>query len=389
MVTHVALVCLPPAAKKKNAGAVANPKKLAKLEAAQTLALALRLRDGEEFDPLIVCARGSLLDAAARELELESIALSGSVNPFKYWRLWKWQRKRASVLTFTIGESALKLGAWLSKKRRSPLWTSFFFNAPACAGRQKKILLKAERYLCGSEEIATRLAWNLAPGIDLPIVVTPPGVDLKAYRRSTPWPGGKKRFVFGMGASLSKNSGAILVIRAMAAIWQQADLPPWETRMFGGGPRFREILDEAEALGVESRLSILADQPLSSVAGECDAWLAPGGSPDELPEVLWAGFAAGLPVICSASSLHEERLSEFPGAAIRVAENNPQELAGAMLKVIRDAETRSLLREASDKLRPAIGLNAMASRAREEMLKWRANAISGSGVKSDAQNESP
>lgn len=333
------------------------------------MALALRLRDGSEFSPVIVCQKGSLLEAATRELDLPTIAVSDSINPFKYWKLWKWGREAGQNVALVIGEAGLKLGMRLNKKRRAALWPAFFFTPPVLGGRQKKEILQAARFICGSEEIANGLAWTLAPGVELPITVISPGIDLKAFRRSRPWDEGKKRFVFGMAGSLGPRSGALLVIRAMAAIWQQANLPPWETRMFGSGSRFREVLDEALTLGVASRLSLLADQPLAQVAHDCDAWLAPGSSPDELPEVLWAGFAAGLPVICSASPLHDERLRDFPRAALRVAENNPQEMAGAMLKVISDPETRALLREQSELARPAIGLHAMASRAREELLK--------------------
>ena len=53
-----------------------------------------------------------------------------------------------------------------------------------------------------------------------------------------------------MGESLAPRSGAQLVTRAMAAIWQRDDLPPWEVRMLGGGPRFQEVLEAKKADGI-------------------------------------------------------------------------------------------------------------------------------------------
>ena len=117
------------------------------------------------------------------------------------------------------------------------------------------------------------------------------------------------RFVFGLADALTPRSGAQVVMRAMAAIWQRDDLPPWEVRALGGGPRLAEILDEAENLGVASRLSMLNEQYLPEVLPRCHAWIAPGSSPEELPESLWGGVAAGLPLLCSQSPLHLERLS--------------------------------------------------------------------------------
>ena len=102
------------------------------------------------------------------------------------------------------------------------------------------------------------------------------------------------RFIFGMSDALAPRSGAIMVMRAMAAIWQRHDLPAWEVRACGGGPRFQEVLEEAENLGVQSRLCLLNEQDLPEMLRPCRAWIAPGSAPDETPETLGAGMAAGM-----------------------------------------------------------------------------------------------
>ncbi|MDE7370579.1 MAG: glycosyltransferase, partial [Desulfovibrio sp.] len=187
----------------------------------------------------------------------------------------------------------------------------------------------------------------LAPG--LPLADYPPAPETG-------------RPVFGMGESLAPHSGALAVVRAMAALWQREDLPPWEVRMFGAGPRFAEILHEAESLGVAGRLAILGEQP-PEVLAQCSAWLAPGTSPEEVPQTLWAGTALGVPLICALSPLHRERLAGAPPhAALRIRESDPQALARAMIAVMRDERLRARLRRAGESLRPGIGLEAMAGR---------------------------
>lgn len=231
----------------------------------------------------------------------------------------------------------------------------------------------ASRVFCGSEHVRRRIreVWEgmpekRRPGASLQVLA--PGIPLADYRlepEMAAGAGAARRFVFGMGESLAPRSGALLMVRAMAALWQRDDLPPWEIRMFGAGPRFEEVLREAVNLGVASRLCILGDQAPADVLPHCGAWVAPGTSPEELPQTLWAGVAAGLPVICAQSGLHRERLAGAPAAAaLRVEENDPQALARAMIAVMRDERLRARMRQAEEQFRPATGLEAMAERFR-------------------------
>lgn len=231
----------------------------------------------------------------------------------------------------------------------------------------------AARVFCGSDHVRRRLReiWEDTPEKRRPAAVLDvlaPGIALADYRLEPEMAanaGAERRFVFGMGESLAPRSGALLMVRAMAALWQRDDLPPWEVRMFGAGPRFEEVLREAVNLGVASRLCILGDQPPADALRHCGAWVAPGTSPEELPQTLWAGVAAGLPVICAQSELHRERLAGAPAAtALRVEENDPQALARAMIGVMRDERLRARMRQAEGQFRPFIGLEFMAERFR-------------------------
>ncbi len=253
----------------------------------------------------------------------------------------------------------------------------------------------ARHILCGSEHVRSRIlaAWEQAPQQPAAsqtgdmLLSLPPGIRLDGF---DPAPvafhaDAGKHFVFGMGESLAPRSGALLVTRAMAALWQRDDLPPWEVRMTGGGPRFREILDEAVSLGVESRLCLLGEQPEAHVLRHCHAWLAPGSSPEEGPETLWAGFAAGLPVICSQNALHLERLRGHEDAVLPVAENDPQALAKAMIEFMRNAELRQALAQRGAALGPEASLQAMAQRACSLFETWLQEAEDAGGASTPAE----
>lgn len=353
-----------------------DPARLARLEAEQALAMARSLRDGGRFAPLLVCRKGARLHGEALGLGLPVLAVSGGGDMAAHARLWLWQRRHKALLIQTVGAEAVGFGRRVLRMRKNGsalLSHAFFVRPPAPECCRSRAMRAAARVFCGSEHVRRRIRelWEGMPEKRRPaaaLELLAPGIALADYRlepEMAPVAGAAPRFVFGMGESLAPRSGALLMVRAMAALWQRDDLPRWEVRMFGAGPRFEEILREAASLGVASRLCILGDQPPVEALRHCGAWVAPGTSPEELPQTLWAGVAAGLPVICAQSELHRERLAGAPAAtALRVEENDPQALARAMIGVMRDERLRARMRQAGEQFRPAIGLEAMAERFR-------------------------
>lgn len=322
-----------------------------------------RMREDERFSPVLVCPRGSRLASLAAEAGIPLFALGSRRNPFRLFRLWRWQRRKERLEILAIGSGAINVAHRLWKTRSpdaSRLSFAFFFHAPDNDSRVIRALFPGKKFFCGSSRIADQVESLRGARVGLQIV--PPGIDAVRYRLAEPRTrfDADNHFAFGMAGSLEPDSGALLVIRAMAAMWQKEDLPPWETRMFGSGPRYAEIAREAEALGVLSRLAILDDQPLSEVCALCQVWLAPGSAPDEPPQVLWAGAAADLPVVCSSSPLHEERLPAG-AAVIRVEKNDPQQLARAMIALMRDPRRRAEMVEETISWKYRIGLPYMAT----------------------------
>lgn len=372
---HVLLIALQqetPAREQPGRGT--DPALLAQVEADQALAMAGALHAGGAFSPLLVCLRGSRLHAGATAQGVPVLAVGGAGSVAAHMRLWRWQRRRDFLLIQTIGAASAPLGRRvlaMRKKGSARLAHAFFVRPPAPEAARGRALREASRIFCGSGHVRDRIreSWDALPEKRRPpatLELLAPGIPLADYLpQPEPWPGEpgeERRCIFGMGESLAADSGALLMVRAMAALWQREDLPPWEVRMFGSGPRFEEVLHEAMSLGVAGRLCILGDQPPGAGLGQCSAWVAPGSSPEELPQTLWAGVAAGLPLICAQSGLHRERLAGLaPMTAVRIRENDPQALAGALIAVMREGRLRARMRQAAESVRPGIGLAAMAA----------------------------
>ena len=358
------------------------PMRTARLEEDHALALAAAMRDGGRLAPMLLCAKNSRLYLRAAALNQPTLAAGG---PIDFTRLWLWQRRHKHLLVQTFGECSMSAGRRVLAMRppQSTLLShAFLLRAPHVDVRAGKGMLAAHKFLCGSKHVRDRIAkasgiaqgenpWRGPKNRQLPLTddvlhqITP-GMNLEGYAPAPQWPdasapsGEGQRFIFCMGDALTPRSGVHVLIRAMAAMWQRRDLPLWEVRAAGGGPRFQEVLEEAESLGVHSRLCLLNEQPLHQLLHSGHAWIAPGSAPDELPETLGAGLAAHMPVICGQGDLHSQRLVAAPAAACMFEENNPQSLAEAMINIMTNEDLRRSTVRAGEPLRLGLGLDAFA-----------------------------
>lgn len=329
-------------------------------ESMQALALGIFFSNCPKLEPHIFCGADSVIRSGASNAGIPFTICGNKL--VLYWKMWKWQKKIEQLPIIAFGQSGAELAHKLCAMRKAGTWWLNLVFPLAISSIKSKFLAGASNCICGSGYIAEKIqaimeADKSAKNIPA-ISVSPPGIDIDAYKNAQESSMRGERFVFGMADSLAPDSGALLVVRAMSALWQQ-NLPPWEVRMFGSGPRFEEIMKEAASLGVLSRLSLLADQPLPEVSSRCHVWLAPGVSPIELPQILYAGFASCLPVIASASPLHLERASH---AAIISDANNPQEMARSMVALIGNAGMYSVYGAKSAAMRGKISLTGMVKR---------------------------
>lgn len=321
-------------------------------EAAQVRAI-LQQRPGS----LVVCP------TCAREFFTGDDCLTVDGN-LGWWRAWRKFHQMPGLLVLAVGESSMAPAYRLSRFCSQGVLTgAFFLEAPTLGRRNLKIARSMASIFCGTKGIAHAFEAHIPLAS---LIICPPGVELPALSgESSP-----ERIVFCMDQSLAPDSGALLVARAMAGLWQAASAYPWEVRMFGSGPRYGEVLAEAERLGVVGRLSILADQSLPSMLAGCTAWLAPGQPPMELPVTLWGGVAGALPTIAVDSPLHREWLGRAAGDAVPLVDNhNPQDLAGKMLPILADPGTRREMAKAAATLRPEISVARVAEKVWESFAR--------------------
>jgi glycosyltransferase involved in cell wall biosynthesis len=378
------LIFLPKPAKNRSGGAQADVEARPDAEAEQTLAIAAALHQAGGTKPLLLCETDGWTHQEARRLNLPCLATKSRYNPLCLIKLWLWQRRQGRLLIQTVGEGSPALGRLVKswRKQNAVLAHAFFVCPPSAPDHQNKALWTGRKIFCGSQHIRRCLAEAEPGDVKDRLVLLPPGIETDRYipagkpaaqdkYASAPAPGaaGARHFIFGMNCGLDVRSGALVVVRAMAAMWQGEGLPPWEVRILGSGRRFAEVFAEAEQLGVTSRLCLLGDQTAPDFLAACHAWLAPGTSAEERPEALWAGFVAGLPVICSKSALHQERLVERD-AAVMVKPNNPQALAGAMIALMTDAALRQSLIERAATLPERWELRRMAAEALRCFSVW-------------------
>ena len=331
----------------------------------QVLALAHALRRAGRFAPLICCPADAPLAGQAREADLPLLGLSG-VSPrnlLSLFRLWNRQRHQRILLIHTFDGDAPALG-WLVRRMRKPELTILLhsrFTPRALENNfRSRVWQEADKIVCGTTFIAARLRDGGLDPAALPVIR--PGLRPEEYPRRRPRNDG--RFAFVTTGALTGDGGHSVLVKAMAALWQRTDLPPWEVRIMGEGPLFGDILEEAQALGVESRLALLGPQQEGDVLPLCDALVAPFTGPQGHSRALAAGWLTGLPVICATSPVHLE-LARPDDNVLGVAPGDPQELASAMIRLMLEPQLCDTLASQGVSMTSRVNEDAMTQRCLE------------------------
>jgi glycosyltransferase involved in cell wall biosynthesis len=288
------------------------------------------------FIPLLICRQHSpLADRAASEgLPILALGNDGIFHPISLLRIWLRLRKHRLAVLQSFGGQASALAYLLAARRdfdRTILTHTHFF-APRMQHRWlQKSYEAADCVVCGSSAIAKLVQQE--SGIQAAkVCVIPPGTRDLGYPERIQQRNG--RVAICMPGDLTEGRGQESLVHAMAALWQVEDLPPWEVRLMGAGPMFHVLLEEAQKLGVLDRLAILGDQDPREVLPHCWALVLPNGELVYAPGLAY-GWAAGLPIICPALPAAFE-LTRDKENALHVAPDNPQALASAILRIIRD-----------------------------------------------------
>jgi hypothetical protein len=342
------------------------------------LAIMALLREENRIRPMLVCLERTSVHERALAAGFDVVPLKDTSrwNPGTEWRLRQVAGLKGRLLIHAFGDAGAVLGCRLASRcRNATLTHSFLMRPPRPDTRRGRVLLDARHMLCGTETIRCVIAEACGEDPSSPagrkrLVPFSPGISPVSV-------GGRKwrqgdRFVFAMGNSLVRGSGALMTVRAMSALWQREDIPQWEIRMIGEGDRYGEVFGAAEQLGVVSRLCLLAEQELADVLPGIHVWLVPGNANVEPPMTLGAGIAAGIPVVCSRSPLHLERLRDRMDAVQWVNAQDPQGLAGVMIDVMTNDRLREDLSRRSAQAGRWMDLESAARKAVALFDEWGA-----------------
>lgn len=310
------------------------------------VAMALLLRAEKRFDTHICCPADSPLARKAKAQGLPLLALSPSYincwwNPLHFVRLWLLTRRHRNCIFHTFSDAAARMALRLQQKRQ-PGRTVIIHNCHtvhslATRNEQGAMPLwwqQLQNVLCADAIVRTEL---LNAGLDAAKVVRlPAGVDTSDLRpcingyqsvpTGTGHKGPEKRCIILSMTSRADSACHSVLIKTMAALWQSESIPPWEVRIVGQCDNFAQLLAEANALGVQSRLALLQAQPLAEVLPLGHIMVSPGTSPHGSLPVLAAAWATGLPLVCPDLATNNEWVTANKNALLYKAED-PQDLA--------------------------------------------------------------
>ena len=215
--------------------------------------------------------------------------------------------------------------------------------------RVRRVMREADAVIAQGRELA-RESEALGALPDR-IRVVSNGVEIPAEIRRAP---GEPPLLVGMG-SLTLKKGFDLLLRAMPAVREA--VPGCRLTLAGEGPERGRLADLARSLDLES----VAELP-GQVVGEQKADLFVRAALFVLPSrrepfsnLLLELLASGVPVVATAVGGTPEILGE-PPAGVLVPPENPEEMAGRIVELLRDpARRRDLERRA---------------RRRAEMFAW-------------------
>ncbi len=306
---------------------------------AQTLLLASSLAE-RGFAPLTACERESGLAGHLEEagLPVAPLPRGSLLNPAFVWVLERLLRRRRIRILHALGRRAGRVGNIFKRLHGDRLLLVHSRrDSPRCKVRST-FYARAQAVTCPTAETAAQLT---AAGVPPPKVgLLPFCVERGRFARRRPRNDG--RFVFQVLAPLIPESGLSVLIEAMSLIREMDELPPWEVRIAGSGPLFREVLDQAVQLGTASQLALLGDQDPAVLLPDADTLVSPSTYSDIENLDIKQSRICGVPVVAATSPAHAELIRDKHDGLLTPA-GNPVALAAAMVRCMTEPTLRARL----------------------------------------------
>lgn len=312
----------------------------------QTLALAESLAR-EDWDVHILCRPSCRLTGMAALLRIPAHAAPEGKGVVAAWRLLRVLRKNginkcrpSLVHACDPAASQVVSLAWrMNKKlrvahtRRMPIME---VNPKVLRSYQRPSAKIITDSLAG--KIALRLS-GMEPHLLHTIAC---GIDpsRQPVRRDR----GDGRTIFAVTDELTPLSGHSMLFDALAALEKVRDLPSWEARVFGDGPQFMSLLEEAKAKNVLGRLAFLSGLDPAEHLCHCDILILPASDGESLMPLVLQGWAARMPIIAINRLDHAEFLHAESNCLL-VQPGNVAGLASQMARLAGDSALRDHLVE--------------------------------------------
>lgn len=321
--------------------------------------LALLLQALPEVSPLLLGREASPLLAFARERGMDFFPSgTGALGRFFLLRrlAWKLRGRSPQWILLCFDPEALALALELARGRECPavVYSPCVPQTPKTldpepeeqmVGIAARPLPRARAVIALSEAQATELRACGFAAKDISVI--PGALDPEPLPRRRPRRGGK--IVFACADSLEEGKGYQILLRALAILYQDEALPPWELRIAGGGPLFAALLEEARSLKVERRMAIFGAEHGANILRECDILIVPAEAGSEGGGLsIKEGWACGLAVLCSDAPANLELIRDGRDA-LCFCSGDEARLAEQMRRLALDKELRRALVRAGKK----------------------------------------
>jgi len=232
-----------------------------------------------------------------------------------------------------------------------------------------KLVLVSE----GDREAARR--YRLAP--EAKLVVIKNGLDpamLKARRDASRL---KKKLglgdaapIIGTVARLHHQKGVVFLVRAASRIKQE--FPDAKVLCVGGGPLRSKMAEEVRKLGLEDTVVLLGEAPDGAgLISSFDVFVLPSLW-EGLPFVLIEAAALGKPIVATDVEGNNEVITDGE-TGLLVPAQDPEALAGAVIRLLRDRKMAKRLAASAKKFIPPRHTLARMARETEDLYlsTWR------------------
>jgi glycosyltransferase involved in cell wall biosynthesis len=294
------------------------------------------------FHVIIACQPGSplALEAGRRGLTTRSVVMRGPFDVRACWRLRQLMQSDGVDLVHTHSSIDAWLAGFAAKSLHLPVVRSRHVSIPVKRRRNFVYNALCDRIISSGEAIREVL---VAGGVDPEkIVAIPAGVDLRQFHPAVSGTAVRREFaidgpLIGTVAMFRYSKGHRVLLQAIPAILRGE--PRAVFLWVGDGVGRAALQHEVVAAGIRARVHMAGfREDVPACLAAMDVFALPSIKSDGVPQVILQALAMHKPVVASAVGGIPEVI-QHQRTGVLVPPNNPQALAEAVVRVLRDPDS--------------------------------------------------